>query len=147
MLPDSNKDAVGSQGFVAYKIQPYSNLPEATAIVNTAYIFFDFNPAVVTNTTLNTISYFISVPENNNALKDVSVYPNPAKAELFVRFNELPADANITIFDMLGKKILFQPVKSATTRIISSSISEGVYFMQVQNPISSSVFKVVIASE
>jgi len=52
-LPDSTTNYEGSQGYVTYKIRPFENLPEETEINNTASIYFDFNPAVVTNTTEN----------------------------------------------------------------------------------------------
>lgn len=55
MLPDSTSDEPGSHGFVSYAIEPLENLPQGTQVFNTAHIFFDFNPAVVTNTTMHTI--------------------------------------------------------------------------------------------
>lgn len=147
MLPDSSKDLAGSQGFVSYRIEPKSNLPEATEINNTAYIYFDYNPAVITNTTLNTITYFTEISENSGPEYGIKVFPNPAKTELFIQFNEIPDDASIIIFDMLGKKIHTQPARSEITRINSSGISAGVYFMQVQNQQNSFTYKIVITSE
>jgi len=58
MLPDSNVDFLGSQGFVKFSIQPDTGLAPLTPIYNTANIYFDFNPAVVTNTVLNTIECY-----------------------------------------------------------------------------------------
>ena len=55
LLPDSAADEPGSHGLASYKIRPYPNLEVGTQITNTAYIFFDNNPPVVTNTTWSTI--------------------------------------------------------------------------------------------
>jgi len=55
MLPDSGTNYIGSNGFVSYTIQPKSTVTENTKIKNTAHIIFDQNPAVITNTTLNTL--------------------------------------------------------------------------------------------
>ena len=55
MLPDSLTDPVGSQGFVTYRVMPLLNLAPGTVIENTGEIYFDLNPAIITNTTLNTI--------------------------------------------------------------------------------------------
>ena len=52
-LPDSTADFEGSQGFVMYSIKTKEGLPEGTVVNNTASIYFDLNPAVVTNTTEN----------------------------------------------------------------------------------------------
>lgn len=55
MLPDSQSDEEGSQGFVRFTIEQDSNLEAPTEIENTAYIYFDLNEPIVTNTVLNTI--------------------------------------------------------------------------------------------
>lgn len=62
MLPDSNVDFLGSQGFVKFSIQPDTGLAPLTPIYNTANIYFDYNPAVITNTVLNTIECY-SAPQ------------------------------------------------------------------------------------
>ena len=54
LLPDSTTNEIESHGFVKYRIKPLDGLPQNTAIENTADIFFDFNPPIETNTTLNT---------------------------------------------------------------------------------------------
>jgi hypothetical protein len=55
MLPDSASNQAGSNGFVRFKILPVEGLAHGTVIENTAFIYFDYNPAIVTNTTPNTI--------------------------------------------------------------------------------------------
>ena len=53
-LPDSAADFLGSQGFIKYRIQMVDSLQVGTSIYNTAYIYFDQNPAVITNTEIHT---------------------------------------------------------------------------------------------
>ncbi len=62
LLPDSTIDFIGSQGYVSYSIEPKDGLEENTIIENTASIFFDFNPPIVTNTTLNTMVECLPIP-------------------------------------------------------------------------------------
>ncbi|MDW7690949.1 fibronectin type III domain-containing protein [Flammeovirgaceae bacterium SG7u.111] len=71
-LPDSNVNEPASHGFVMYKAMPKAELPDFTKIENTAYIYFDFNPAIVTNTTLNTLVYNIP-PDAPDSLEAVEV--------------------------------------------------------------------------
>ncbi len=59
LLPDSNINEAASHGFAQYTIQLKENLADFTLIENTANIYFDFNPPIVTNTTLNTIVSFL----------------------------------------------------------------------------------------
>ncbi|MFN0031529.1 MAG: T9SS type A sorting domain-containing protein, partial [Flavobacteriales bacterium] len=55
MLPDSTADYMGSMGYVKYAVDMMPALSPGTTLQNTAHIFFDTNPPIVTNTTLNTI--------------------------------------------------------------------------------------------
>ena len=52
-LPDSTTNFDASQGYVMYSIQSQEGIAENTIVQNTANIYFDFNPAIVTNTTEN----------------------------------------------------------------------------------------------
>lgn len=62
-LPDSTSNVQESQGYVTYTISPRSDLSTCTSIKNTASIYFDFNPPIVTNTTEST--YYISCDDDN----------------------------------------------------------------------------------
>jgi len=64
MLPDSNVDEPGSHGFVRYKIMPLQGIPDSSIVSNTAYIYFDFNPAVITNTATSHLVY-VQPPVSN----------------------------------------------------------------------------------
>ena len=74
LLPDSNVDEPGSHGAVVYHIRTDSLLPDPTEITNTSYIYFDWNPPVVTNTTLNTITA-MQFPSAVFSTGDVSLCP------------------------------------------------------------------------
>lgn len=69
MLPDSNVNLLGSMGYVLYEIDAYDNKPDYSVIENTAAIYFDFNPAVITNTTINTM--VDSVPMYLNTVEEI----------------------------------------------------------------------------
>jgi hypothetical protein len=55
MLPDSGTNEVASHGYIIYRIRTKADVAAGSLIENTANIFFDENPAVVTNTTYHTI--------------------------------------------------------------------------------------------
>jgi uncharacterized repeat protein (TIGR01451 family) len=54
-LPDSVHNPEGSHGFVVFAISTYPTIPAGSVIENTANIYFDQNPAIVTNTYHHTI--------------------------------------------------------------------------------------------
>ncbi len=49
-LPDSISNEPGSHGYVQYRVRSLPALANNTSVENTAYIYFDFNSPVVTNT-------------------------------------------------------------------------------------------------
>ncbi|WP_027418561.1 FG-GAP-like repeat-containing protein [Crocinitomix catalasitica] len=55
MLPDSNVNELKSHGFVKYRIYLAEELERGTEINNTAEIYFDFNPPIITNTKIHTL--------------------------------------------------------------------------------------------
>jgi len=63
-LPDSTTNLEESQGFVIYSIQAFDGIPEETVITNTAGIYFDLNPPIITNTTVNTMIYSFDADED-----------------------------------------------------------------------------------
>jgi hypothetical protein len=55
MLPDSGDDLLGSQGHVVFRLALEEGLPSGTLITNSASIFFDNNPSVITNAVNTTL--------------------------------------------------------------------------------------------
>lgn len=55
-LADSTNNEPMSHGYVVFEIKPFPNRPFGTAVHNGSAIYFDFNPAVITNTVSNTLS-------------------------------------------------------------------------------------------
>src|SRR6185295_15873757 len=62
LLPDSNINEPMSHGEVTYRIHTRTGLPDNTIVNNTAFIVFDLNIPVVTNTSLNTMIYIDPLP-------------------------------------------------------------------------------------
>lgn len=70
-LPDSTSDAEGSIGYVVFDIAPFnSNLPDNTAVENSAGIIFDMNEPIITNTVLNTIVDVIPTVDDDIILNE-----------------------------------------------------------------------------
>lgn len=74
MLPDSNSNEAESHGTFMYQIKRKNTPANGTQYTNTAYIYFDFNAPIVTNTTVNTIQ-ITDIKENPN--EEISFFPNP----------------------------------------------------------------------
>ncbi len=133
LLPDSNTNPEESSGFVNYMVHLKPNLPLGTVINNTAYIVFDFNAPVVTNTTVNTITSFETIANESNHT-GVRVYPNPFKdfTTFYVIDFHQGEKYSLEIFDMLGKSVLlFENIHTKTFNVYSTHLESGIYFYKV----------------
>jgi len=63
----------------------------------------------------------------------ITIYPNPTRGMLTVKFSDLPQDAvsSITLFDMQGKIITQQQSLSDENRLDISAQPVGTYIMQI----------------
>ena len=106
-LPDSSVNTAMSQAFIKYSIAPKQNLTPGTTIFNSATIYFDFNPGVTTNTTVN---YFESLPTGINVTggfeQSVIVYPNPMNSMAkVVLSNPTGLPTVVSVYDVSGRLI------------------------------------------
>ncbi len=131
LLPDSTTNEPESHGFAKFRILPKENLPEGTEITNSAGIFFDFNPPILTNTTLNTlVSEILSVNEVQlNYGFDLA--PNPALDQVVftTETDEWTSEDVLQIWNLQGRLIFSQPLSTKTTSIDLSSLPAGAYLV------------------
>jgi hypothetical protein len=130
-LADSFSNEPASHGFVTYKVKLIDNISLGTQVSNTAYIYFDFNAPIVTNTALNTLDMITSSSiQTVNA--NLSVYPNPAKEELFISINNLKANSNayFELYNIAGEKVMAQNITGNNVRLDLSNLSKGLYLLK-----------------
>ncbi len=135
MLPDSNSNEPASHGYVKFKIHQHPGNQISTEITNQAAIFFDYNPAVITNEVFNIIGdmeqIFTHDPEVNTQ-QQVDVFPNPAAD--YVLFNVDADKYSIELYDGYGRIIRhIQDITSAEYRMPASNISHGVYYYRIKD--------------
>ncbi|HLG02988.1 MAG TPA: T9SS type A sorting domain-containing protein [Bacteroidia bacterium] len=140
-LPDSASDPAGSQGWVSFNIESRNGLSTGTQITNTANIYFDFNPAVITNTTLNTIDIALSV--NESELAGAKVYPNPADDNLIIEFGSQTTGVYF-LCDITGKQVLSGTINSSQAMLNVASLPDGLYMLIVQTENGNTAHKLVI---
>ncbi len=137
-LPDSNTNEPGSHGFIEYSVSPKDGLSDGTPIENTAYIYFDFNAPVVTNTTLNTMQSSLTAVEEINTHQQLLVYPNPGSDKIILLpRGKVSGQISINLYDLTGKNIrsLYNGTYSSTPAIEADvrGLSSGVYIIEMQH--------------
>jgi hypothetical protein len=132
-LVDSATNPSLSEGWIQYKVKSKPNLPLYTQIKNTAYIYFDANPAIVTNTTLNTVdTATIALGIKPIAGSGITLlYPNPNKGS-FTLQTAACIGSDYIISDMLGNMIAQQAIRSNIQAIELPEAIEGVYTLTVK---------------
>jgi hypothetical protein len=90
----------------------------------------------------NACTITIPAPSTRFALSDyeeteigtsinVNAYPNPTIETLNVDFDNMPADASVEIYNMVGELVLFQPLTDINNTINTSQLSNGLYHAKV----------------
>jgi hypothetical protein len=146
MLPDTAHDEPNSHGYVKYSIGLNSGLTPGTPIENTAYIYFDYNPPVITNTAINTIEFPASIKDFSTA--SLSVFPNPANNSITIQFAEKNTE-NISLkFINVTGQIIHEENASVLSGKFSkvldiSTLPKGIYLLQIGSENGSIQQKVV----
>ena len=142
MLPDSGANEPESHGFVRFSVQQNPTNTPGTVIANRAAIYFDQNAPVITNYAMDTLAVFTGIlPTMQNEL---SVYPNPAVNELFVRYNGDGANATLKVYNALGQIETSIPLHQGVTRISTDGWAKGIYSLQLLSNKSMLASKVVL---
>jgi len=126
MLPDSTSDYEGSMGYFQYRIKPTPNLPNGSQISNTAYIYFDYNAPIITNTTANNFEFPVKISSIVSSENSFSLFPNPSTGVF--TFKDTKNLNSVEVYSVLGEKILSQTNQKT---INLSGFSKGVYFARI----------------
>ena len=132
-LPDSTSNEPASHGYVQYRVKLKDNINIGDIVENIAYIFFDFNPAIVTNTAINEVNLLTSVKENI-ASTALTVYPNPAHDVLYFQYGNASKKliTPIIIYNSIGAQVLNFSIQH-TESIDIAGLPAGLYFIEMGN--------------
>ena len=134
MLPDSATDPEGSKGYVQYRVKPQSGLPNGTVIENDAYIYFDYNAPILTNTATTSFIYNLSTGINTN--EKITPYPNPSSGIFVLTLPEnwKKNGTQLVIFNIADEQVM--ELNVSETELVSLDLSNeksGIYFVVISN--------------
>lgn len=134
-LADSTTNLNASNGFVQFHIQQKRNNAIGTQINNFASIYFDYNPAILTNTVFHTIGEnylrvdLISTTKNEQYKNiELTVFPNPfaEKATLLIKNAELK-NPILFLMDISGRLVDVVSNNRNEITIYRNKLSAGFY--------------------
>lgn len=131
MLPGKFQDEEASKGYVTFAIKPFAGYAVGDVIPNAADIYFDTNPAIVTNTF--NVEFTAAMGVSDISDRDFSVYPNPASdtVTVLLQHNGQLLES-VTIYDVVGKKVASKADLQATqAKLPIHHLSKGIYMMEI----------------
>ncbi|WP_284652743.1 T9SS type A sorting domain-containing protein [Flavobacterium terrisoli] len=143
-LPPSVANTNIGKGYITFQIKPRAGYSVGDIIPNTASIYFDFNPAIVTNTFNTEFVQQLGLGEFENG--DFVFYPNPVSDMVTIKVKNNGTISNIAVYDVLGKMIIAQkPTTALSTQTLDmSSVSKGMYLLEVTTDANLKVVKKLI---
>lgn len=128
LLVDSNRNEPLSHGWFEYSVSTINGLKQNSVVKNTAYIYFDFNEPIVTNTTLTKVEIMVGINEYNP--DGVLIYPNPlisGNLNLDVSQSKLTYSRFI-LFTTNGQEVFSQPIMDNGKSLFDlSEMASGMY--------------------
>lgn len=130
-LTPKSVDPNRSHGYIQYTLQLKSGLALGTQLKNTAYIYFDANPAIITNTTKNTLKNADGTASasrlESDEMLDFDLKRNGDKLTVFSP-SKMQA---LRIFDISGKLQIEKELHSDREEIENILLSQGIYIVHV----------------
>lgn len=131
-LPPESVNEPASHGYVTFRIKPKQGYSIGDVISNTAEIYFDSNPAIVTNTVETEVSTPLGIDVFD--ISNIVLYPNPANTIVYLNLQHTTENLEqVTLYDVLGKTV--KQVKannSRETAIDVSGLAKGVYMVEIK---------------
>jgi hypothetical protein len=128
-LPVSVANSTIGKGYVTFKIKPKAGYAVGDIIPNVASIYFDYNPAIVTNTFT---TEFVALLESESfETNEFIVYPNPTNSILNIQSKNNQTISEVNVYDLLGKKLTNKKVTVSTTEIDLTNYTPGLYVLEV----------------
>lgn len=119
-------DNAYNDGYVVFKIKTLPTLTTDSSFSNTANIYFDYNAAIVTNTTTTNITTLSTTDITFDSQWNIS--PNPTKDRLHISNTNDIQITSASIYNILGQLVL---VITEPTIINVSDLKTGTYIIKV----------------
>lgn len=134
MLPDSNVNALGSQGVVSFSIEHDTLLQSGDDIDNQAAIYFDFNEPIITNLS----HHEIATEMLPNALRRleaqqvaIGLFPNPVSGMLQVTIpiTDVHQGDFLEVRDLYGRRVLSRKYQAVAQGWNVGHLARGYYIV------------------
>ena len=138
-LPPSVANTNIGHGYLSFQVKPKPGYAIGDVIPNIASIYFDFNPAIVTEPCVT--EFVNALATTDFAFSQFQFSPNPVTHKLVVSNNA--TIENLTVTSMLGQKVLEKSINAMQSEIDFSQLSSGMYLVKVTSDKATKTVKIV----
>ncbi len=124
LLVDSASNADASKGFVQFDIDMKSQLAKTDTIKNRAHIYFDFQPAVITNYAKTYRMSQVGISENQK--RKFKIFPNPSSGMLTIATK---TPGVFTLYNNLGQEVWRGQINLEPISLNLEHLPAGLYFI------------------
>lgn len=140
--PSSSSSETIGHGHITFQVKPKPGYLVGDVIPNFANIYFDFNPAIITNTNTTVFVQALGVDEFENI--DFMFSPNPASESVLIELkNETDHIKQVNVIDLTGRVIQTTMFSSSLNfeNININTLNTGTYFLEVTSDSNKRVIK------
>ncbi|MDI9256488.1 DUF7619 domain-containing protein [Flavobacterium sedimenticola] len=139
-LPSSIVSATASTGYVQFQVKVNPGFQLGDLIPNNASIYFDTNPAIVTNTFTTKFINALSTADFDD--RNLVMYPNPANNQVQIALaNTSEPLQKITFYDVVGKVVKTVTANTNNVTVDVSDLSRGLYMVEISTENHSGTLK------
>ena len=135
LLPDSNVNEPASHGYIYFRVKGLQTNPDPTVVTNSANIYFDFNPPIITNTTLTTFSNSTVgiAPIGGPEAGTIRLSPHPMQESTLLLFDGIKDHSHLLeLMDISGRTVKPTVTFKGTSYLLQrESLSSGTYFIKI----------------
>ena len=142
LINSSNMQTTDSQGESSYNFIPGTYEYKITA--NYFYMATENIEVVEKDSTYQIVMLSTSIEDQIANSNEFSIYPNPTSGIITIQGEELTM-SKITVFDIVGKKILNRVSENTELSIDISEFSNGIYIIQIET--DAGIFKQKLIKE
>lgn len=128
-LPVSIANSTIGKGYVTFKIKPKPGYAIGDIIPNAASIYFDYNPAIITNTF--TTEFVAALTAASFDSQEFVIYPNPTNGIFTIQSQSNDVISEVKLFDLLGNQILVKKPTLSSVELDLTSYANGIYIVEV----------------
>lgn len=141
-LPVSVANTTIGKGYITFKIKPKPGYAIGDIIPNAASIYFDYNPAIITNTFTTEFVAALSAASFEN--EEFTIFPNPTNGIFTIQSQSNDSISEVKLYDLLGNQILVKKPTLSSVELDLTSYADGVYIVEVTSSQAIKTIKKVI---